>query len=95
LLPPIPLAAFLLLLNGGYLIAFTAAGGQTLGKMLTHIRVVGDDGGRVEIGAAVLRAAIVIVSAALAGIPYLAVFFSKHGRAFHDRLAGTRVVKGA
>src|SRR5690606_18145093 len=28
-----PLAMFLLLLNGGYLVMFTATGGQTLGKM--------------------------------------------------------------
>ena len=45
-LPVVPAAAFLLLLNGGYLVAFTVAGGQTIGKMLTGIRVTSDDGAR-------------------------------------------------
>ncbi|MCA1649468.1 MAG: RDD family protein, partial [Acidobacteria bacterium] len=40
LLPPLPLGAFLLLLNGGYLVMFIAAGGQTIGKMATGVRVV-------------------------------------------------------
>ena len=33
MLPPVPLGAFFLLVNGGYLASFTAAGGQTIGKM--------------------------------------------------------------
>ena len=37
-LPVVPFAAFLLLLNGGYVAAFTAAGGQTIGKMAAGIR---------------------------------------------------------
>jgi uncharacterized RDD family membrane protein YckC len=95
LLPPVPMIAFLLLLNGGYLIAFTAAGGQTLGKMLTHIRVTGEGGQRVDVAGAVLRAIGILLTIALLGIPYIAVFFSQHRRALHDRLAGTRVIKGA
>ena len=35
-LPLVPMGAFLLMLNGGYLIAFTAAGGQTIGKMIAR-----------------------------------------------------------
>ena len=41
-LPKGPLLAFLLVQNGGYLVAFTA-GGQTLGKMAAGIRVVPSD----------------------------------------------------
>ena len=41
LLPKAPLLAFLLVQNGGYLVAFTA-GGQTLGKMAMGIKVVSD-----------------------------------------------------
>ena len=62
----VPLGVFLLLLNGGYLAIFTTAGGQTIGKMLTGIKVVADHspgdleadaaGLRVTLGAAVLRA---------------------------------------
>ena len=42
-LPLAPLIAFLLLLNGGYLATFIAAGGQTIGKMATGIRVIPGD----------------------------------------------------
>jgi uncharacterized RDD family membrane protein YckC len=94
-IPLVPMAAFLLLLNGGYLVAFTAANGQTIGKMLTNIRVVGRDGGRVEVAGAVVRATGVLLSLIPLGLPYVAVFASSHRRALHDRLAGTRVVKNA
>ena len=94
LLPPIPLAAFLLILDGGYLITFTTAGGQTIGKMLTGIRVMGDDGQRVDTAGAVLRAFGCLITLGTVGLGYLPVFFSADGRALHDRIAGTRVVKG-
>jgi uncharacterized RDD family membrane protein YckC len=94
-IPAIPMVAFLLLLNGGYLVAFTAANGQTIGKMLTNIRVVGRDGGRVDVAGAVIRATGVLLSLIPLGLPYVAVFASSHRRALHDRLAGTRVIKTA
>ena len=93
LLPPIPLAAFLLLLNGGYLVAFTAAGGQTIGKMITGVRVMGDDGRRVDLAGAVLRGAGCLLSVITLGLGYLPVLFSADARALQDRIAGTRVVK--
>jgi uncharacterized RDD family membrane protein YckC len=92
-LPPIPLVAFLLILNGGYLITFTTAGGQTIGKMLTGIRVMGDDGRRVDTAGAVLRAAGCLVTLLSVGLGYLPVLLSAEGRALHDRIAGTRVVE--
>ncbi len=36
----LPLAAFFLLLNGGYFVAFTTVGGQSIGKMALGIKVV-------------------------------------------------------
>ncbi len=92
-LPRIPFIAFLALLNGGYLVAFTAAGGQTIGKMATGIRVVRDDRVRVDIADAVVRAFGCFTSLATAGLGYLPVLFSSDKRALHDRLAGTRVVR--
>jgi uncharacterized RDD family membrane protein YckC len=95
ILPPIPMAAFLLLLNGGYLVAFTAASGQTIGKMLFGIRVIGEDKERVAVAGAVLRTAGIMLTFVTLGLAYLPVFVSRDGRALHDRLAGTRVVKHA
>ena len=97
LLPIAPFVAFLLILDGGYLAAFTAAGGQSIGKMLGGIRVVPLDAAastdRVPLGQAVLRAVAYFVSALPLGLGFLPALFSSDKRAFHDRLAHTRVVK--
>jgi uncharacterized RDD family membrane protein YckC len=95
-LPKIPLVGFLMLLNGGYLVLFTAAGGQTIGKMATGIRVVPQDpalGHRVPFATAVVRAVTYAVSLLPAGLGFLPILFSPDGRALHDRLADTRVIK--
>lgn len=92
ILPRIPLGAFLLLLNGGYLVAFTAASGQTIGKMVTGICVIGDDARRVDVAGAVLRAGGCTLSLLTLGLGYLPAFFTASGRALQDRVAGTRVV---
>lgn len=93
ILPIVPLVAFLLLLNGGYLVGFTTASGQTIGKMLTGIRVIADDGTRVDVGRAVLRATGCLLSLLTAGLGYLPAIFSSDARALQDRIAGTRVVR--
>jgi uncharacterized RDD family membrane protein YckC len=92
-IPAVPMLAFLMLLNGGYLVAFIAASGQTIGKMLTGIRVVNHDGGRVDVPGALLRAAGVLLAVVTFGLPYLPVLVSGEKRALHDRLAGTRVIR--
>jgi uncharacterized RDD family membrane protein YckC len=96
-IPVMPFAAFIALLNGGYMAAFTAAGGQSLGKMIAGIKVVTmDDSGssdRVPLGQAVLRAAGYLVSALPAGLGFLPALVGPERRAVHDRLAHTRVVR--
>ena len=91
-LPLAPLLGFFAIVAGGYLVAFVAASGQTIGKMAAGIRVMGDDGHRVDIAAAVLRAAGCLASVLTLGIGYLPAFFTADRRALHDRLSGTRVV---
>lgn len=98
ILPLVPLVAFLLLLSGGYFVLFTAAGGQTIGKMATGIRVVNaTDGGdgplRVAFATAVVRAVASLGSVLTAGAGFLPMLFTADRRAFHDRVAGTRVVR--
>jgi uncharacterized RDD family membrane protein YckC len=94
-IPPVPFVAFLLLIFGGYLTLFTAAGGQTIGKMAAGIRVVSTDVERlrVPLGHAVVRAAAYLVSAAPAGLGFLPALLGAERRAIHDRLADTRVVR--
>ena len=96
LVPPVPFLTFVLLLNGGYFASFVAAGGQTIGKMATRIRVVphsADTGIRVSFGYAVVRAAASLVSVLPLGLGLLPALFSADRRTLHDRLSDTRVVR--
>lgn len=91
-LPPVPLLAFLLLVKLSYFSAFTAVGGQTIGKMITRIRVVTTEDASVDAALAVKRTLVGAVSAALLGLGYLPVFVGSERRALHDRVARTRVI---
>jgi uncharacterized RDD family membrane protein YckC len=92
-LPVIPLVAFLMMLNGGYFIAFTAVGGQSIGKMALGIRVIDQEEGTVPIGRATLRTFAYLVSALPLGAGFLPAVIGTDRLAFHDRLAHTRVVR--
>lgn len=95
IVPKAPMLAFLLVQNGGYLIAFTV-GGQTLGKMAAGIKVVstGSDA-NLDVGHAVLRTLLWVVLAIPAGLGFISAFFSSDHRGLHDRFAGTRVVRAS
>lgn len=99
LIPPVPFIGFLLLLNGGYSVAFTAAAGQTLGKMAAGIKVVGAPGSdaeardRIGFGFAVLRTTAYLASALPAGLGFLPALIGRDRRALHDRLAETCVIR--
>jgi uncharacterized RDD family membrane protein YckC len=96
-LPVVPMLAFLLMLNGGYVTMFTAAGGQTIGKMLAGTRVVpaapADMPRRLPFGTAVVRAAACLVSIVPAGAGFFMALVRADGRALHDAVADTRVIK--
>jgi uncharacterized RDD family membrane protein YckC len=90
-LPLAPMLGFFALLNGGYLAGFTAASGQTIGKMLVGVRVVGERGVRVGLGQAIARAAVWAACVLPLGLGLLPLLFARDGRAPHDRFAATRV----
>lgn len=92
-LPPIPLGAFFLLVNLGYLASFTAAGGQTIGKMAFGLKVVGHADLPVSAGLSVVRALGCLASVASLGLGFLPAVLGEGGRAIEDRLADTRVVR--
>ncbi len=95
LIPMVPLAGFLFLLDTSYLVTFTAASGQTIGKMLAGGRVVYGDRAHVPFGHAVLRSVALLVCAIPLGLGLLPLFMDAGRRGLHDRLAGTRVVPSA
>jgi uncharacterized RDD family membrane protein YckC len=92
-LPILPLMAFILLLNIGYFIAFTAVGGQSIGKMAFGIKVISQEEDAVPIGRATLRTLAYFVSALPLGAGFLPGVISADRLALHDRLAHTRVVR--
>jgi uncharacterized RDD family membrane protein YckC len=96
-LPWLPMLALFLLLDGGYLVLFTAACGQTVGKMVAGIRVVGTSAGAIitnemSLGQAAGRALGSMVSFVPLGFGFWFALAGQ-GRTLHDRLAHTRVVR--
>ena len=91
-LPLVPMVAFFALIGLGYELMFTAASGQTIGKMAMGLRVVPDEPHaeteRVSIRQAFVRA----LSMLPLGVGLVAAFVG-HGLAVHDRVAHTRVVR--
>ena len=92
LLPVAPMVTFLGLLKVSYFYAFTAVGGQTIGKMAVGTCVVADNGLPVDAARAARRTSAGVVSFLLLGLGFIPALFGDH-RALHDRLAGTRVVR--
>lgn len=96
-LPVVPFALFVLLIVVGYLFLFTAASGQTIGKMLTGIRVVdagapGTGQDPVSVRQAMYRGLAAVPSVLALGAGFVPALFGDE-RAFHDRLTRTRVVR--
>lgn len=96
LLPVLPLAALFVLFAVGYLLMFTLAGGQTVGKMAMNIRVVGTSAeavinDRVTVSQAVVRALAALPSVLAFGVGFVPALVGA-GLAVHDRIAHTRVV---
>ena len=91
-LPPVPLVAFLLLIKLSYFCAFTAVGGQTIGKMAARIRVVSADDQPIDAALALRRTLAGVLSAALLGLGFLPALLGSDRRALHDRMARTRVI---
>ena len=92
-LPLLPFLAFLLLLKLAYFSAFTAMGGQTIGKMAAGIRVVADDDLLMDPARAIKRTLTGAVSLATLGLGLIPALIAPDRRALHDRVAHTHVVE--
>jgi uncharacterized RDD family membrane protein YckC len=91
-----PLAAFLWLMDLGYLWLFTVSSGQTIGKMALGLRVVDVSHDRprthVTIRQATYRALLTFPSVMALGAGFLPALVGRGG-ALHDRLSQTRVIR--
>jgi len=91
-LPLLPFLAFLLFMKVAYFSAFTAMGGQTIGKMAARIRVVADDKFLMDPARAIKRTLTSVVSLATLGLGLVPALIAPDRRALHDRVAHTHVV---
>jgi uncharacterized RDD family membrane protein YckC len=85
------MAIFLALLKVSYFSAFTAVGGQTIGKMAVGIKVVAETG-RLDGTTALRRTLSALLFLLPFGLGYLPALIGSDRRALHDRVTGTRVV---
>lgn len=87
------LAAYLGLLAVFYASYFTGTTGQTPGKLVTGLRVVGSTGRPPAYHLAAARAVAGLAGVVAAGLGCLPMAFDPAARALHDRLFHTRVVR--
>jgi uncharacterized RDD family membrane protein YckC len=88
------LALYFVVLGLFYAAYFTGTTGQTPGKLLTGLRVVGSTGRPPSYARAMARALLGLVGIVLAGASLLPMAFDPARRTLHDRLFRTRVVRG-
>lgn len=87
------LAALAVLLHATYWTVFVGGCGQTPGKMLLGLHVVGRAGAAVGYGRAAWRWVAMLLAALPLGLGFLGVVVTRDRRGLHDWLAGTRVVR--
>ena len=86
--------ALVLLASAAYFVFSWLRGGQTIGMRAWRLRVVcADGGGRLSTRQALLRFAVGLLSVGALGLGLLWVLFDRERRAWHDRAAGTLVVR--
>ena len=91
--PPVPLLMFLMLLKLSYFSAFTAVGGQTIGKMAVGIRVIADGRDSLDGSTAIQRTLAGVLSVVTLGLGFVPALVGSDRRALHDRLTRTRVIE--
>jgi uncharacterized RDD family membrane protein YckC len=82
---------FTVIFAATYWTTLTMVAGQTLGKSIVGVRVVGTDGALLTFGPAFLRYLASGLSLAILGFGYLMAGLRRDKRALHDLIAGSRV----
>ncbi len=84
---------YLLLVFGLFFVWFWIRGGQTLGMRAWHIQVRRANGKRLTLGRAVVRFCAALLSLIPLGLGFWWILIDPQRRAWHDRIAGTVVVR--
>jgi uncharacterized RDD family membrane protein YckC len=89
---PFEFAFFILFIL--YSITFIASAGQTVGKWLLNIKVVGKNGERLSVIKSVLRESVLkILSGAVLFLGFFWIGFSKNKKGWHDYLIGSKIIR--
>ena len=76
-----------------YSIFFLAASGQTVGMMITDLRIVGIEGSRPSIGQLFSRCFGYLLSVVVFGAGLVWSLFDRKNRCFHDRFSNTSITR--
>ena len=76
-----------------YSLFFLSASNQTIGMMITDLRVVGANERRPSIGQLIGRCSAYMFSLLCAGIGLILGLFDRDSLCFHDRVSGTHVIR--
>jgi uncharacterized RDD family membrane protein YckC len=76
-----------------YSVFFLGTTNQTMGMMITELRLVGKQGERPGVGRILLRCVAFLLSVLPLGIGLIWGFFNSESECLHDRLSGTHVVR--
>lgn len=85
--------SFLLFIAFDYFILTTYFLGGTVGKLLLELKVTSKDFSKVRLSQIIIRETIGRLVSAVLFLGYLAVFFTQDKTGFHDKLAGTIVLR--
>jgi uncharacterized RDD family membrane protein YckC len=83
----------LLFLSSTYFVFLQGFGGRTIGKMVLGIRVIREDGESIGLREAFIRWVGYIVSTIFLFLGFIWALFDQKGQTWHDKFAGTYVVR--
>jgi uncharacterized RDD family membrane protein YckC len=89
----IPIYVILLFLGSTYFVFLEGVTGKTIGKMILGIRIIKDDGESMRLWEAFVRWLGYYVSAFFIFIGFVWAIFDSKNQTWHDKFAGTYVVK--
>jgi uncharacterized RDD family membrane protein YckC len=76
-----------------YSLFFLATANQTIGMMITDLRITGERRPRPSLSQVFVRSLVFLFALSAAGAGLVMGFFDRHARCLHDRLSRTRVVR--
>ena len=87
------LGVWLLVVAGAYFVVSWTLVGATIGMRAWKLKLVRDDATRIDARTAMIRYVLALVSLAALGCGFWYAWFDADGRAWHDRVCRTRMMR--